>query len=67
MMQASLLNIDVDERNLFLFVWRVLQVNFLSEVLEISAAWFKILLEPSLLMQNHSLLLFVSVLFVINL
>ena len=45
MMQVFLLNSDVDERNLFLFVWGVLQINFLSEVLEISAVWFKTLFE----------------------
>ena len=33
MIQASLLNIDGGERNLFVFFWGVLQTNFLSEVL----------------------------------
>ena len=65
--QATLLNIDGGECNLFVFFWRVLQINFLSEVLKISAVWFKILLESSLLMSNLSLLLFISVLFVITL
>ena len=54
-----MLNIDVNERNLFLFVWGVLQINFLSEVFEISSVWFKILLESSLLLLNLSLLLFI--------
>ena len=44
-MQVLLLNSDVDERNLFLFVWGVLQINFSSEVLEISAVWFKTFFE----------------------
>ena len=64
MMQASLLNYGIDERNLFLFVWGVLQINFLPQVLEISAAGFKMLLESSLPSSNLFLLLFTSVLFV---
>ena len=44
-MQVLLLNSDVDERNLFLFVWGVLQINFSSELLEISAVWFKTFFE----------------------
>ena len=67
MMQASLLNYGIDERNLFLFVWGVLQINFLPQVLEISAAGFKTLLESSLPSSNLFLLLFTSVLFVSDL
>ena len=67
MMQASLLNYGIDERNLFLFVWGVLQINFLPQVLEISAAGFKMLLESSLPSSNLFLLLFTSVLFVSDL
>ena len=63
MIQGSLLYSDAEERNLFLFVWGVLEINFLSEVLEISSVWFQMLLESSLLMSNLSLLPFILVIF----
>ena len=63
MMQASLLNVDVDKRILFLFVYGLLQINFTSELLEIPAVGFKVLFEN----QNLSLLLFRAILFTIDL
>ena len=63
MMQASLLNVDVDKRILLLFVYGLLQINFTSEVLEIPAVEFKVLFEN----QNLSLLLFTAILFTIDL
>ena len=63
MMQASLLNVDVDQRILLLFVYGLLQINFTSEVLEIPAVEFKVLFEN----QNLSLLLFTAILFTIDL
>ena len=63
MMHASLLNVDVDKRILFLFVYGLLQINFTSELLEIPAVGFKVLFEN----QNLSLLLFRAILFTIDL